>query len=81
MARLSGDEFIVMLTGVREIFRSGHGSYALLERNAPEFDVQGQAFFVTCSVGISMFPEHGLDGETLIKNADAAMYSAKDEGA
>jgi EAL domain-containing protein (putative c-di-GMP-specific phosphodiesterase class I) len=35
---------------------------------------------VSCSVGISIFPEHGADGETLIKNADAAMYSAKDYG-
>ena len=37
-------------------------------------------FNVGCSVGISIFPEHGADVETLIKNADAAMYSAKDGG-
>jgi hypothetical protein len=35
---------------------------------------------MSCSLGISIFPEHGTDGETLIKNADAAMYSAKDDG-
>ena len=45
-----------------------------------EFVVQGHSLSIGCSVGISIFPEHGADGETLIKNADAAMYSAKDNG-
>jgi len=45
-----------------------------------EFVVQGQPFSIGCSLGISIFPEHGADGETLIKNADAAMYSAKENG-
>jgi EAL domain-containing protein (putative c-di-GMP-specific phosphodiesterase class I) len=44
------------------------------------FVIQDHSLIVSCSVGISMFPEHGADGETLIKNADAAMYSAKDNG-
>jgi diguanylate cyclase (GGDEF)-like protein len=44
-----------------------------------EFVVQGHSLNVSCSIGISIFPEHGADCETLIKNADAAMYSAKDE--
>jgi len=45
-----------------------------------DFVIQGRRFNVSCSIGISMFPEHGLDAETLIKNADAAMYSAKESG-
>jgi EAL domain-containing protein (putative c-di-GMP-specific phosphodiesterase class I) len=45
-----------------------------------EFVVQGHTLSVSCSVGISIFPEHGMDAETLIKNADAAMYCAKDNG-
>ena len=45
-----------------------------------EFVVQGHSFSVSCSIGISIFPEHGTDCETLIKNADAAMYGAKDSG-
>ena len=45
-----------------------------------EFVIQGHSLSVSCSLGISIFPEHGADGETLIKNADAAMYSAKDNG-
>ena len=45
-----------------------------------EFVVQGHSLSITCSLGISIFPEHGTDAETLIKNADAAMYSAKGNG-
>jgi EAL domain-containing protein (putative c-di-GMP-specific phosphodiesterase class I) len=45
-----------------------------------EFVAQGHSLGVGCSIGISIFPEHGAEGETLIKNADAAMYSAKESG-
>jgi EAL domain-containing protein (putative c-di-GMP-specific phosphodiesterase class I) len=44
------------------------------------FVVQDRSLSISCSLGISVFPEHGADGETLIKNADAAMYSAKESG-
>jgi len=46
-----------------------------------EFVIQGHSLGMSCSIGISIFPEHGSDGESLIKNADAAMYFAKDAGA
>jgi EAL domain-containing protein (putative c-di-GMP-specific phosphodiesterase class I) len=42
--------------------------------------IEGHSLNVSCSMGISIFPEHGADSETLIKNADAAMYSAKESG-
>jgi EAL domain-containing protein (putative c-di-GMP-specific phosphodiesterase class I) len=45
-----------------------------------EFVIEGHTLNVSCSIGISIFPEHGADCETLIKNADAAMYSAKADG-
>jgi len=44
------------------------------------FDIQGHALNVSCSLGISIFPDHGTDSETLIKGADAAMYMAKESG-
>ncbi len=47
---------------------------------AAEFVIQGHSLTISCSLGISIFPEHGADGETLIKNADAAMYRAKESG-
>jgi EAL domain-containing protein (putative c-di-GMP-specific phosphodiesterase class I) len=45
-----------------------------------EYSIQGHTLNITCSLGISIFPEHGTDPETMIKNADAAMYSAKESG-
>jgi predicted signal transduction protein with EAL and GGDEF domain len=45
-----------------------------------EFLIQGHSLRMSCSIGISISPEHGVDGETLIKNADAAMYFAKEAG-
>jgi EAL domain-containing protein (putative c-di-GMP-specific phosphodiesterase class I) len=47
---------------------------------AEEFIIHGHSINLTCSVGVSMFPNHGIDGENLIKNADAAMYCAKQRG-
>ena len=52
----------------------------LMDTMTAEFVVQGHSLGISCSLGISIFPEHGTDGETLIKNADAAMYSAKENG-
>jgi EAL domain-containing protein (putative c-di-GMP-specific phosphodiesterase class I) len=46
----------------------------------PEFLIRGHSINVSCSLGITIFPEHGADGETLIKNADAALYRAKESG-
>ncbi len=80
VARLGGDEFLVVLGAVEE----GADAAVVAERVAHEvsreFHLQGRALSVTCSIGISLYPEHGDDVETLIKNADAAMYSAKEGG-
>ena len=80
VARVGGDEFVVVLTNVKEIPDAAVAAERLMSVMAAEFVVQGRRFSVGCSIGISIFPEHGTEGETLIKNADAAMYSAKDRG-
>jgi diguanylate cyclase (GGDEF)-like protein/PAS domain S-box-containing protein len=80
VARLAGDEFLIMLTHVNEASDAAVAAERLMEAMTAEFVVQGQSLHVSCSVGISIFPEHGLDAETLIKNADAAMYRAKESG-
>jgi EAL domain-containing protein (putative c-di-GMP-specific phosphodiesterase class I) len=69
-----------VLTGVREVGDAAVAAERLMDAMTAEFVVQGHSLGVSCSLGISIFPEHGADGETLIKNADAAMYSAKDIG-
>ncbi len=80
VARLGGDEFLIVLTDVKDIPGAAVAAERLMDAMIAEFVVQGHPLMVSCSLGISIFPEHGADGETLIKNADAAMYSAKDYG-
>ncbi|MBZ5666050.1 MAG: EAL domain-containing protein [Acidobacteriia bacterium] len=80
VARLSGDEFLIMVTSVKDITDAAVAAERLMNAVAAKFVVQGHSLSIPCSLGISIFPEHGADGETLIKNAEAAMYSAKDNG-
>ncbi len=80
VARLGGDEFLIMLTHVKDVSDAAVATERLMDAMTPEFVVQGHSLHVSCSVGISIFPEHGADAETLIKDADAAMYSAKENG-
>ena len=80
VARLGGDEFLIALGPI-----GVHGDAAIVaERVAgeltPPFDLNGNLLSVTCSIGISIYPDHGQDAETLIKNADAAMYASKSRG-
>jgi diguanylate cyclase (GGDEF)-like protein/PAS domain S-box-containing protein len=80
VARIGGDEFLVVLPSIKETADAAVTAERIARGMDQEFIVQGHSFKVTCSIGISIFPEHGSDDETLIKNADAAMYSAKDSG-
>jgi diguanylate cyclase (GGDEF)-like protein/PAS domain S-box-containing protein len=80
VARLGGDEFLIMLTDAKNIADIAVAAERLMKAMTAEFVVQGHSFNVTCSIGVSIFPEHGTDCETLIKNADAAMYGAKENG-
>ncbi len=79
LARLGGDEFIIALPGVHA---SGAAEVAcrLLDVCAPTFAVAGHDLTITPSLGISLYPVNGTDFETLLRNADAAMYKAKDAG-
>ncbi len=80
LARLGGDEFTVVLT---ELGASGDAMRAanqLMEAMRAPFIVGGRELFVTMSLGISIFPDDGSDAETLMVNADVAMYRAKELG-
>lgn len=80
VARQGGDEFLIVMTDVKDVPAAAIAAERLMDAMTSEFVIQGHSLNVSCSVGVSIFPEHGEDGETLIKNADAAMYSAKDYG-
>jgi diguanylate cyclase (GGDEF)-like protein/PAS domain S-box-containing protein len=80
VARLGGDEFIVLLPGLHQPRDAERVATKLLTCfNAP-FQADGHEFFISSSIGISLFPEDGNDVATLVKNADAAMYSSKAKG-
>jgi diguanylate cyclase (GGDEF)-like protein/PAS domain S-box-containing protein len=80
VARLAGDEFLIVLTDVKDTADAAVAAERFMDAMTAEFVVQGQPLNISCSLGISIFPEHGADADTLMKNADAAMYSAKDYG-
>jgi diguanylate cyclase (GGDEF)-like protein/PAS domain S-box-containing protein len=80
VARLGGDEFLIMLTNVKDVPDAAVAAERLMDAMTAEFVVQGHVLTVSCSIGISIFPEHGTDCERLIKNADAAMYNSKECG-
>ena len=80
VARLGGDEFILILndqTGQEVIYRA---MQRIINKIAEPIEIDGQELLVTCSAGISLYPQDGPDVETLLKNADAAMYRAKEKG-
>jgi diguanylate cyclase (GGDEF)-like protein/PAS domain S-box-containing protein len=79
VARLGGDEFIVLL---REAGASTASMVAqkLLSALATPYDLDGQVIATQASIGISVYPDHAQEADILIKNADMAMYRAKEEG-
>jgi diguanylate cyclase (GGDEF)-like protein/PAS domain S-box-containing protein len=80
VARVGGDEFLIMLNGVSEVADVAIAADHLLSAMNAEFVIQDRSIYMSCSIGVSVFPDHGVDGESLIKNADGAMYSAKEAG-
>jgi predicted signal transduction protein with EAL and GGDEF domain len=80
VARVGGDEFVIVLTAVKDGADAALAAERLIRAMSAEFVVQGRSLSISCSLGISVFPEHGRDCEALIKNADAAMYCAKGNG-
>jgi diguanylate cyclase (GGDEF)-like protein/PAS domain S-box-containing protein len=80
VARLGGDEFLVVLNAITDIGDIAVVAERILKAFHCEFVVQGHSFNISCSLGVSVSPEHGEDVETLVKHADAAMYRAKEKG-
>ncbi|MGH8471600.1 MAG: sensor domain-containing protein, partial [Gammaproteobacteria bacterium] len=80
LARLSGDEFVILLpriSGARDVARVAAKALGMV--TAP-FTVLGHELHISSTIGISLFPKDGADPETLLKHADTALYQAKDRG-
>ncbi|KFI06838.1 hypothetical protein JN27_14345 [Massilia sp. BSC265] len=80
VVRLGGDEFVVVLDHVGGAADVEHVAGRVLAAFHDGFHLQHATHVLNASIGISMFPEHGDDAETLLKNADIAMYAVKTEG-
>lgn len=79
LARLGGDEFVIVLTDI-DLPDVTVMAHRIVSQLATPFFVNEQNLFVSASIGISMYPEGGLDSVNLLKNADTAMYRAKAKG-
>ena len=80
MARMGGDEFTVLLPNLSHAEDAARVARRIMEALAIPFQIGGGEVFVSASIGIALYPIDGSDVATLIKNSDAAMYHAKNEG-
>jgi len=80
VSRLGGDEFTILLPEISHVQDSAKVAKRILETVSSPLIIAGHEIFITGSVGITVYPMDGEDPDTLLKNADAAMYSAKEQG-
>jgi diguanylate cyclase (GGDEF)-like protein/PAS domain S-box-containing protein len=80
VARLGGDEFTILLPHLPHGEDAALVAQKIIDAVRYPFQIEGREFFMTTSIGISLYPDDGIDAETLIKNADTAMYQAKEQG-
>jgi diguanylate cyclase (GGDEF)-like protein/PAS domain S-box-containing protein len=80
VARLGGDEFVILVTRISSDADADTIAQKILAAVRLPFGVGQRDFFLSTSVGVSLYPTDGIDAETLIQNADTAMYRAKEQG-
>ena len=80
VSRQGGDEFVVLLSEMQQSEDAAITARRMLEAVAKAHSIDQHDLHVTTSIGVSIYPDDGLDVETLIKNADTAMYQAKENG-
>ena len=80
VGRLGGDEFAIALANLAKAEDAGSVARKIDEALSKPFEAEGQQIYVSASIGISIFPIDGADPDTLLKNADTAMYRAKESG-
>lgn len=80
VARWGGDEFCLLLQDIHTIDNVNTVAEKIIAHFAESFEIKGKKMFATASIGIILYPLDDNDIETLLKNADAAMYHAKDKG-
>ncbi|WP_445157879.1 EAL domain-containing protein [Halomonas sp. E14] len=80
LARLGGDEFLVLLPDLEEVEEVTRIARRLVDAVAEPCVLEGREYHIGCSVGISLYPDDAVAAEVLVRNADMAMYRAKQDG-
>jgi len=80
VARMGGDEFVVMLEDVHNVDEAERITQKILDAVRQPITINGEIHLMTASVGVCLYPERANDEDTLLRNADAAMYCAKADG-
>jgi diguanylate cyclase (GGDEF)-like protein/PAS domain S-box-containing protein len=80
VARLGGDEFTLVLPGLQEAADAAHAAEKVLSALRSPFRLEGRELRISASIGISLYPDDGFDVDALLRNADVAMYRAKERG-
>ncbi|MFZ5759005.1 MAG: putative bifunctional diguanylate cyclase/phosphodiesterase, partial [Thermodesulfobacteriota bacterium] len=80
LSRLGGDEFTILLTSIAEEEHAARVASRILELLSRPIRIAGQEVYVSGSIGITIYPSDGDDVDTLLRNADVAMYHAKENG-
>ncbi len=80
VARMGGDEFVILLSDVEDIEHVVQAARRIMEAMSRPIVLGGKELVITCSLGISIYPDDGAGIDNLIQNADSAMYRAKEAG-
>lgn len=80
VARLSGDEFIISVSNLLNVQGASVVSEKIISSVSKPFTIKGHELFISCSLGIALYPHDGKEVEVLMKNADTAMHHAKEHG-
>jgi diguanylate cyclase (GGDEF)-like protein len=80
VSRQGGDEFVILLQEVLRPEDTANTTRRVLQTISEAHSIDNHDLYVTASIGVSMYPSDGLNVETLLKNADTAMYQAKEDG-
>ncbi len=80
VARMGGDEFTIILNNLKDQISTERVAQNILDKFNEPFYLGGQIVYITTSIGISVYPVDGTEVDVLLKNADRAMYAAKEQG-
>ncbi|HEU4854816.1 MAG TPA: EAL domain-containing protein [Nitrosospira sp.] len=80
VSRVGGDEFIVLLSHIQTAADAARAAEKLIAAVSPPYLIEQHELMLTASIGISIYPDNGKDARSMLRNADASMYSAKEYG-